>query len=311
MKMISIVAPTFNEEENVKEIHLRVKKIMSKHELNYELLFIDNASTDSTISVLRELARNDKRVKLILNARNFGHIRSPYHAMLQTRGDAVILISADLQDPPELIDDFLRLWNEGHKIVLAVKSTTDEGWVWRTIRRAYYRFVSKISKDPLIKNATGAGLFDRKVMDELIKLKEPYPYFRGLVTEIGFKVKTFEFHQPKRTKGKSKNDFFTLYDIALLGITTHGGAPIRMISLVGFGVALLSLLVGMGYLVAKLLFWDSFEFGFAPLILGVFFFGSFQIFLIGLLGEYLANIQRRIRNMPLVIEDERVNFDSN
>jgi polyisoprenyl-phosphate glycosyltransferase len=308
MKMISIVTPTFNEEKNLQEIYSRVTAVMSKHKVGYELIFIDNASTDSTIPVLRELASSDKRVKLIINARNFGHIRSPYHALLQAQGDAVILISADLQDPPEMIDDFIKSWNDGHKVVMAVKSTTDESWFWSIIRRTYYRFVTKISSDPLVRNATGAGLFDREVMNELRKLKEPYPYFRGLVTEIGFKVKTVEFHQPKRTAGKSKNNFFTLYDIGLLGITTHSGAPIRMISLFGFGVALLSFLIALGYLLAKLLFWDSFEFGFAPIILGVFFFGSLQLFLIGILGEYLANIQRRIRNMPLVIEEERVNF---
>lgn len=308
MKMISIVTPTFNEEKNLQEIYSRVTAVMSKHKVVYELIFIDNASTDSTISVLRELASSDKRVKLIINARNFGHIRSPYHALLQAQGDAVILISADLQDPPEMIDDFIKSWNDGHKVVMAVKSTTDESWFWSIIRRTYYGVVTKISSDPLVRNATGAGLFDKEVMNELRKLKEPYPYFRGLVTEIGFKVKTVEFHQPKRTAGKSKNNFFTLYDIGLLGITTHSGAPIRMISLFGFGVALLSLLIALGYLLAKLLFWDSFEFGFAPIILGVFFFGSLQLFLIGILGEYLANIQRRIRNMPLVIEEERVNF---
>ena len=306
--MISIVVPTFNEEQNLKEIYSRVTAVMPKYKVDYELIFIDNASTDSTILILRELARADKRVKLIINARNFGHIRSPYHALLQAQGDAVILISADLQDPPEMIDDFIESWNDGHKVVMAVKSTTDESWFLSIIRRTYYRFLTKISSDPLVRNATGAGLFDREVMNELRKLKEPYPYFRGLVTEIGFKVKTVEFHQPKRTAGKSKNNFFTLYDIGLLGITTHSGAPIRMISLFGFGVALLSLLIALGYLVAKLLFWDSFEFGFAPIILGVFFFGSLQLFLIGILGEYLANIQRRIRNLPLVIEEERVNF---
>jgi glycosyltransferase involved in cell wall biosynthesis len=261
-----------------------------------------------TVSRLRKLAEADKRVKLILNARNFGHIRSPYYGLLQATGNAVILIASDLQDPPEMIDSLIESWNEGNKIVLAVKSSTDESWIWRVVRRTYYKFVTKISNEPLVRNATGAGLFDESVIKELKKLNEPYPYFRGLVTELGFRVKTIEFHQPKRQSGKTKNNFFTLYDIALLGITTSGGAPIRLISLAGFAVAVLSLVIAIGYLIAKLLFWDSFEFGFAPLILGVFFFGSFQIFLIGLLGEYLANIQRRIRNLPLVIEDERVNF---
>jgi glycosyltransferase involved in cell wall biosynthesis len=308
MTKISIVSPTFNEEDNVEILHERISKVMASQPYDYEILFIDNASTDETVARLRKLAGADKRVKLILNARNFGHIRSPYYGLLQATGNAVILIASDLQDPPEMIDSLIESWNEGNKIVLAVKSSTDESWIWRVVRRSYYKFVTKISNEPLVRNATGAGLFDESVIKELKKLNEPYPYFRGLVTELGFRVKTIEFHQPKRQSGKTKNNFFTLYDIALLGITTSGGAPIRLISLAGFAVAVLSLVIAIGYLIAKLLFWDSFEFGFAPLILGVFFFGSFQIFLIGLLGEYLANIQRRIRNLPLVIEDERVNF---
>jgi len=308
MKLISIVTPTFNEEGNVETLYQRITKVMVNQPHDYEIIFIDNASTDSTVTRLRKLAHADKKVKLILNARNFGHIRSPYHGLLQATGQAVILIASDLQDPPEMIESLIDSWTEGNKVVLAVKSSTDESWIWRIIRRTYYKFVTKISNEPLVKNATGAGLFDEAVIKELKKLNEPYPYFRGLVTELGFRVKTIEFHQPKRQAGKTKNNFFTLYDIALLGITTSGGAPIRLISLAGFAVAVLSLVIAIGYLIAKLLFWDSFEFGFAPLILGVFFFGSFQIFLIGLLGEYLANIQRRIRNMPLVIEDERVNF---
>jgi glycosyltransferase involved in cell wall biosynthesis len=308
MTKVSIVSPTFNEEDNVEILHERISKVMASQPYDYEILFIDNASTDQTVSRLRKLAEADKRVKLILNARNFGHIRSPYYGLLQATGNAVILIASDLQDPPEMIDSLIESWNEGNKIVLAVKSSTDESWIWRVVRRSYYKFVTKISNEPLVRNATGAGLFDESVIKELKKLNEPYPYFRGLVTELGFRVKTIEFHQPKRQSGKTKNNFFTLYDIALLGITTSGGAPIRLISLAGFAVAVLSLVIAIGYFIAKLLYWDSFEFGFAPLILGVFFFGSFQIFLIGLLGEYLANIQRRIRNLPLVIEDERVNF---
>jgi glycosyltransferase involved in cell wall biosynthesis len=308
MTKISIVTPTFNEEENVEILYNRISKVMGNQPYDYEILFIDNASTDETVPKLRKLAESDKRVKLILNARNFGHIRSPYHGLLQASGEAVILIASDLQDPPEMIDSLIESWKKGNKVVLAVKSSTDEGWAWKLIRKGYYKFVTKISNEPLVRNATGAGLFDESVITELKKLKEPYPYFRGLVTELGFRVTTIEFHQPKRQSGKTKNNFFTLYDIALLGITTSGGTPIRLISLAGFGVALLSFLIALGYLMAKILYWDSFEFGFAPIILGVFFFGSFQIFLIGLLGEYLANIQRRIRNMPLVIEDERVNF---
>jgi len=308
MKKISIVCPTFNEEGNVEILHQRISNVMAKQPYDYEIIFIDNASTDRTVPTLRKLAQDDKQVKLILNARNFGHIRSPYYGILQAQGQAVVFIASDLQDPPEMIDSLIESWKSGNKIVMAVKSSTDEGWIWRFIRRIYYKFVTKISNEPLVRNATGAGIFDKAVIEELKKLREPYPYFRGLVTELGFRVHTVEFHQPKRHSGTTKNNFFTLYDMAILGITTSGGAPIRLRSLAGFGVAALSLMVAAVYLIAKILFWDSFEFGFAPVVLGVFFFGSFQIFLIGILGEYLANIQRRIRNLPLVIEDERVNF---
>jgi glycosyltransferase involved in cell wall biosynthesis len=307
--LVSIVCPTFNEEQNVEELYQRILLTLSGQNLKFEVIFIDNASTDNTVQKLRNLAAEDSRVKLILNARNFGHIRSPYYGLLQANGDAVALLASDLQDPPEMLNDFIEAWRDGNKVVLAVKSSTDEKWSLRIIRRAYYSFVSKLSSDPLVKNATGAGLFDKAVIDQLRKLKEPYPYFRGLVTELGFKVKTIDFHQPQRKSGRTKNNFFTLYDMAILGITTHSGAPMRVISILGFGVAVLSFMVALGYFIAKLLFWDSFQMGFAPLILGVFFFGSLQISLIGLLGEYLANIQRRIRNMPLVIEDERVNFE--
>jgi glycosyltransferase involved in cell wall biosynthesis len=308
MKKISIVSPTYNEEQNVDKFYSLVSEVMSDISLDYDIVFIDNASTDRTVERLRKLADFDKRVKLIINARNFGHIRSPYYGVLQAGGDAVVLMASDLQDPPEMLRDLVASWEEGNKVVLAVKASSDEGWILKSIRGIYYRFVSRLSAEPLVRNATGSGLFDRAVVEELRKLDEPYPYFRGLVTELGFRFATVPFHQPRRKSGKTKNNFFTLYDIAILGITTHGGAPIRLISLAGFGVAVVSLLVALGYLVAKLMFWDSFEAGFAPLILGVFFFGSFQIFLIGLLGEYLANIQRRIRKLPLVIEEERVNF---
>jgi len=305
---LSIVSPTFNEEGNVSELYLRISEVMANNGLDYEIIFIDNASTDTTVEKLRDLATKDKRVKLILNATNFGHIRSPYYGLLQSDSDASVLIASDLQDPPEIIDSFVEKWREGNKVVLAVKSSSDEAWVMRSLRRSYYAMLSRFSSTPLVRNATGSGLFDRSVIAELRKLNEPYPYFRGLVTELGFTVASVEFRQPKRVAGKTKNNWSTLYDIAILGLTSHGGAAIRLVSLFGFGVAALSLFVALGYLVAKLLFWDSFELGLSPLILGVFFFGSIQIALLGLLGEYLSNIQRRLKNLPLVIEAERVNF---
>lgn len=308
MTKISIVSPTYNEVGNVAELYQRITKVLLSEGIDYEILFIDNASTDGTVEVLRGIAGKDKRVKLILNLGNFGHIRSPYYALLQSEGEASILVASDLQDPPEMIGTFLQKWREGSKVVLAVKSSTDEGWFLRSLRRTYYSLLSKLSSAPLVRNATGAGLFDRSVIEELKLLNEPYPYFRGLVTELGFPVDTVEFHQPLRTSGKTKNNWASLYDMAILGFTTHGTSAIRLISLFGFGVATISLLVALGYLISKVMFWDSFELGLSPLILGVFFFGSVQVALLGLLGEYLASIQRRLKNLPLVIESERVNF---
>lgn len=308
MNYVSIVTPTYNEEENVLELYSRVTATMSKLKVKYEIIFIDNASTDNTAKIIKGLAKADSRVKLIVNATNFGHIRSPYHAILQARGDAVILIASDLQDPPEMLETFISEWQSGKKIVLAVKASSDESFFWRNLRKSYYKFIERVSSTTVVKNATGAGIFDKKVIEELRKLNDPYPYFRGLIVELGFKVHTIEFHQPLRKGGKTKNNLLTLIDIAILGLTTQSKAPIRLISLFGLAIAILSLAVAVVYALAKILFWDSFQLGLAPLIIGVFFFGSIQIFLIGLLGEYLANIQRRLRNLPLVIEDERVNF---
>ena len=308
MKKISIVSPTFNEEGNVELLYQRINEVMAVQNLDYEIIFIDNDSTDNTVSILRGLASRDKRVKLILNATNFGHIRSPYYGLLQTNSDASVLIASDLQDPPELLESLVKEWERGAPIVLAVKSSSDESWPWRMFRRVFYKVMSKLAQAPLVRNATGAGLFDKKVIDQLKVLEDPYPYFRGLVTELGFPVATVEFHQTLRHSGETKNNWITLYDIAILGLTTHGGAAIRLISLFGFFVAILSFCASLIYFVAKLLFWDSFELGLAPLILAVFFFGSVQIVILGLLGEYLSNIQRRIRKLPLVIEAERVNF---
>ena len=308
MKKISIVSPTYNEEGNVELLFQRISDVMAVQNLDYEIIFIDNASTDNTVGILRRLASKDKRVKLILNATNFGHIRSPYYGLLQTNSDASVLLASDLQDPPEIIASLVEEWEKGAPIVLAVKSSSDESWPWRALRRVFYKVMSKFAQAPLVRNATGAGLFDRKVIDHLKLLEDPYPYFRGLVAELGFPVATVEFHQPLRHSGKTKNNWITLYDIAILGLTTHGGAAIRLISLFGFFVAILSFFASLIYFVAKLLFWESFELGLAPLILGVFFFGSVQVFLLGILGEYLSSIQRRIRKLPLVIEAERVNF---
>ncbi|AKP34008.1 glycosyltransferase family 2 protein [Yersinia aleksiciae] len=308
-KLISIVTPCYNEEANIDELYQRIVDVMARLDYDYEHIFIDNCSTDNSLVKLRALAAQDKRVKLILNARNFGHIRSPYYALLQARGDAAILIASDLQDPPEMIEEFVKKWEEGFKTVMAVKPESEESRLMFIARRIYYRFVTRISEVPLVQNATGAGLFDRAVLDILKKIDDPYPYFRGLLCEIGFPIATVPFKQPRRMRGITKNNFYTLYDIAMLGITNHSKVPLRLMVIGGAMLAGFSLLAAFGFLIAKLVFWDSFQMGIAPLLISLFFFSSVQILFLGMLGEYLGSVHTKIRNMPLVIESERVNFD--
>jgi glycosyltransferase involved in cell wall biosynthesis len=308
-KLISIVTPCYNEEANIDELYQRIIGVMSRLDYDYEHIFIDNCSTDNSHAKLRALAAQDKRVKLILNARNFGHIRSPYHALLQANGDAAVLIASDLQDPPEMIEEFVKKWEEGFKTVMAVKPESEESRLMFLLRRAYYRFVTRISEVPLVQNATGAGLFDRVVLDILKKIDDPYPYFRGLLCEIGFPIATVPFKQPRRQRGITKNNFYTLYDIAMLGITNHSKVPLRLMVMGGALLACLSLLAAFGFLIAKLMFWNSFQIGIAPLLISLFFFSSVQILFLGMLGEYLGSVHTQMRNMPLVVEAERVNFD--
>jgi glycosyltransferase involved in cell wall biosynthesis len=307
-QLLSIVTPCYNEEDNVDELCERVRKAMAQLPYDYEHILIDNHSTDSTVARVKALAANDPRIKLIVNARNFGHIRSPFHALLQSRGDACVLIAADLQDPPEMIADFVAQWQRGFKTVLAVKPESDESAWMYAIRSAYYRLVTRISDVPLVRNATGAGLFDRAVIEILRQIDDPYPYFRGLVCEIGFPIATVPFKQPRRKRGITKNNFYTLYDMAMLGITNHSKVPLRLMTIGGFALALLSLMVAFGFLVAKLLFWNSFSLGIAPILIGIFFFGAMQMLFVGLLGEYIGAIYTRVRRLPLVVELERVNF---
>lgn len=308
-KLISIVTPCYNEQDNIDELCQRIGKVMDMLPYDYEHIYIDNCSNDQTVPRIKEWAAKDKRIKLIVNARNFGHIRSPYHAILQSRGDACILIAADLQDPPEMIAEFVHKWEQGYKTVLAVKPESEESSFMFFIRKAYYRLVTRISEVPLIQNATGAGLFDRLVVDILRKINDPYPYFRGLLCEIGFPIAVVPFRQPRRQRGITKNNFYTLFDIAMLGITNHSKIPLRLMTMSGFVLSFLSLIVAMCFLVAKLLFWNSFQLGTAPILIGIFFFGAVQTFFIGLLGEYIGSIHTQVRNMPLVIEMERVNFE--
>jgi len=308
-KLISIVTPCYNEAENIDELCIRIANVMINLQYNYEHIIIDNCSTDKTVSKIKEKALEDKRIKLIVNARNFGHIRSPYYGLLQSKGDACIMIASDLQDPPEIIAEFIKKWEDGYKIVLSVKPQSAESQVMFGLRKVYYRIISKISEVPLVPNATGAGLIDKVVIDILRKIQDPYPYFRGLLCEIGYPIATVPFKQPRRKLGVTKNNFYTLYDIAMLGITNHSKIPLRLMAMSGFLLSILSLFVAFIFFVAKLAYWDSFQLGTAPILIGIFFFGAIQAFFIGILGEYISSIHTHVRNMPLVVEVERVNFD--
>ena len=276
---------------------------------DYEHIFIDNASRDRTVAILRELAKDDKRVKVIVNARNFGHIRSPCHAILQARGDAVISIVADLQDPPAMIADFVHKWEEGYKVVMGIKKGSAESILMFALRRLYYRTLRRLSDVELVEHFTGFGLYDRQVIDILRSLGDPYPYFRGLIADIGFEIAKVEYVQPGRKRGITKNNLYTLYDMAMLGLTSYTKVPLRLATMLGFASAGLSLLAALFYLVYKLIFWKSFELGLAPLVVGIFFFSSVQLIFLGIVGEYVGSIHTYVRHMPLVIEKERINFD--
>jgi len=302
------VTPCYNEEDNIEELYQRVAAVMNSQPYDYEHICIDNCSTDKTVAKIKEIASQDKRLKLIVNARNFGHIKSPYYGLLQANGDACVLIASDLQDPPEIIDEFILKWEQGYKTVLAVKPLSEESSIMFALRKSYYRLISKISEVPLVQNATGAGLFDHDVIDILRGIQDPYPYFRGLLCEIGFPIATVPFKQPRRLKGVTKNNFYTLYDMAMLGITNHSKIPLRLMAMSGFLLALMSLMAAVFFFVAKLIYWDSFQLGTAPILIGIFFFGAVQAFFIGVLGEYIGSIHTQVRRMPLVVEIERVNF---
>lgn len=308
--LISVTASCYNEEDNVEPLYERVKAVFAEHpQYDFELIFIDNHSVDRTLSVLKSLAAKDHRVKLIVNARDFGHIRSPMHAFLQARGAAAIIMASDLQDPPELISEFLAKWEEGYKIVVAVKRESRESRPMWFVRRAYYSLLHRIADIQVVQDFTGFGLYDRKIVEIVRSLDDPYPYFRGIISEIGFEHAEIPFVQPLRHRGITKNNFYTLYDMAMLGITNHSKVPLRLATMGGFALGFLSLLVSLAYLCLKLMFWYSFSLGMAPLVIGVFFFGSIQLFFIGLLGEYVLAIHTQVVKRPHVVEQERVNFD--
>jgi glycosyltransferase involved in cell wall biosynthesis len=309
--LLTILTPCFNEEENVREVYEQVKAAMKTlPAYDYEHLFIDNASQDKTVDILRELAAADKRVKVIVNTRNFGQVRSPYYALLQARGDAVMTCVADLQEPPELIPQFVEKWREGYKVVIGVKAGSRESWLMFRARRFYYWLVAKLSSDvELVHNFTGFGLYDREVVEQFRNTDEQYPYFRGLVCDFGYERAVIPYVQPARTRGKTKNDFFSLYDVAMLGVTNHSKVPLRLAAMAGFALSLLALIVAFVYLFMKLTMWQTFDLGLAPLVIGVYFLGSVQLFFIGILGEYIGSINTQVHKRPLVVEKERINFD--
>lgn len=311
MKKISIMVATYNEEDNVGPLTDALIKILATQLSNYdyEIVFIDNHSTDSTRDKLRELCAANPKIRAIFNARNFGQLRSPFHGLKQTSGDCTIKMVADFQDPPEMIVDFVREWEKGAKIVIGVKTSSNEDKLVYFLRGIYYKILRKISDINHIEQFTGFGLYDKAFIDVLRSLHDPLPYLRGIVAELGFDYVQIPFNQPERRSGKSKNNWYSLFDIAMVGITSYSKVPLRCATIAGGIMSGLSFLVGLFYLVFKLLFWNVFTAGMAPVLIGMFFLGSVQLLFLGLLGEYILAINTRVMDRPLVVEEERINFD--
>ncbi len=309
-KLITIMTPCYNEELNVREIHRRVMAMAAEFpEYRFVHLFADNASKDGTVAVLREMAAEDSSVKVIVNARNFGPDRSGMHAFLQAEGDAVGSIAADLQDPPELFVEMIREWENGFPIVAAIKNASDESGLMYRVRTAYYRLVARLTNVEVLEHFTGFGLYDRFVVEQIrANFRDPYPYFRGMIAELGLPIAKVFYKQSRRERGITKNNFYTLYDLAMLGITNLSKVPLRLVIGCGFISAAISFVLGVAYLVYKLVFWNSFSVGVAPLVLGLFFLGSVQLIALGIIGEYVGSIHTFVLNRPLVTEKERINF---
>ena len=307
-KLISILTPCYNEEDNVEETYLRVKEIFQKLNYEYEHIFIDNASKDNTVMQLKKLAALDKNLKIIVNVKNFGWLRSPFYGLLQARGDAVVYIAADMQDPPSLITEFIKKWEEGYKIVLGVKSKSKESRFMYLVRSLYYKLYKLLSENEVVEHCTNFGLYDKRIIEIFRNLDEPYPYLKSLIAEVGFEKCIVEYIQEKRQKGTSSSNFYRLYDAAISGITSDSRVLIRIATMFGFAASAISLLIAFIYLLLKIIFWKKFQIGIASIAIGVFFFASVQLFFIGLIGEYVGAILTQVKKRPLVIEKERINF---
>lgn len=311
MKKISVLIPCYNEAENVGPISRAVTEILEKElpQYDYELVFIDNDSTDGTRDIIRGLCADNPRIKAILNARNFGQFNSPYYGMLQVTGDCVIEMVADFQDPVEMIPKYIHEWEKGYKIVIGIKTSSKENRLMYWLRSCYYKTIKKLSDVEQIEHFTGSGLYDREFIEVLRNLDDPTPFLRGIVAELGYRRKEIPYEQPRRRAGKTHNNFYRLYDAAMLSVTSYTKAGLRLATIFGSICAVISMIVALVYLVMKLIWWDRFPAGMAPMLIGMLFLGSVQLFFIGFLGEYIMSINQRVMKRPLVIEEERINFN--
>ena len=311
MKKISVLIPCYNEAENVGPISRAVTEILEKElpRYDYELVFIDNDSTDGTRDIIRGLCADNPRIKAILNARNFGQFNSPYYGMLQVTGDCVIEMVADFQDPVEMIPKYIHEWEKGYKIVIGIKTSSKENRLMYWLRSCYYKTIKKLSDVEQIEHFTGSGLYDREFIEVLRNLDDPTPFLRGIVAELGYRRKEIPYEQPRRRAGKTHNNFYRLYDAAMLSVTSYTKAGLRLATIFGSICAVVSMLIALVYLVMKLIWWDRFPAGMAPMLIGMLFLGSVQLFFIGFLGEYIMSINQRVMKRPLVIEEERINFN--
>ncbi len=310
-KIISVVVPCYNEEENVIPISEAIVKEITENlpDYDYELIFIDNDSSDTTRAKLKCICSQNKSIKAIFNAKNFGQFNSPYYGMLQSTGDCTIVMCADFQDPVEMIHVFVQEWEKGYKIVSGIKTSSRENPIMRFLRTCYYKTIKKMSNVEQIEHFTGFGLYDKSFIQVMRDLNDPTPFLRGIVAELGFRRKDIAYVQPRRRAGKTHNNWYSLYDAAMLSFTSYTKIGMRIATIIGFGISGLSLLISIIYLVMKLVYWDHFEMGYAPIMIGVFFLGGIQLFFTGLLGEYIMSINTRVMKRPLVIEETRINFD--